>query len=474
MSSLPLTTTTPVATATPVAPSARAVPPAVDTCDASAARAQTYPRAIAISFATLLFLAPLAFGAVEPAAWGAISVATAALLAFWANHIARSREAAIHISPLYILGLLFFALAAFQLLDNRSLDPFSTRESLLKLGADLGLFFLAGQLWSQARSGAGAARTLDQAWLGSAAGLYTFGVAVFAILQFFSSNGLLYWTVRPRWAGWIFGPYVNHNHYAGLMEMLIPISAAWAISATGKWPGWSRRARSRGRARRAFAAFLVLVPIASVLLSGSRGGCLALLAEAGILGAILLRRPAGTHGRRTAAGALLALAASLLCFFLLDPGGLSQRLAGTASLSQASDATLGERLTVARDSPRIIRDHPGLGIGLGSFEAVYPGYRSFPTDLVWDHVHNDYLEAIAETGLVGALLIAAAVVLFFRMAFNRLDERLRTPAGWIEIGAAIGCIGLLVHSLSDFNLHIPANAAWFAACIAIATSHCKS
>jgi O-antigen ligase len=465
MSSLPL------ATVTPAAPQSRALP-AANAYEAGEVRLATYPRAITVSLTALLFLAPLAFGAVQPWAWGAIGVTAAALLVAWTIHSLRHHEATIFISPLYLPAVLFFAFGMFQLVGRSSLDPFSTRESLLKLGADLVLFFLAGQLWSRASSGGSrsSTHTDHRARLVPAVALYSFGLAVFAILQFFSSNGLLYWTVRPRWGGWIFGPYVNHNHYAGLMEMLIPISAAWVISETSGSLRSPRDTSSTRRSRDVLLAFLVLVPIASVLLSGSRGGRIALLAEAGILSAILLRRAAGIH-RRTAAGAFLVLAASLLCFFLLDPGGLTERLTSPASLSQASEATLGDRLIVARDSLRIVRDHPWLGTGLGSFEAVYPGYRSFPTDLVWDHAHNDCLEAVADTGLAGAVLIAAALILFFTLAFTNLGERLRTPLGWIELGAALGCIGLLIHGLSDFNLHIPANAAWFAVCAAVATSH---
>jgi O-antigen ligase len=124
---------------------------------------------------------------------------------------------------------------------------------------------------------------------------------------------------------------------------------------------------------------------------------------------------------------------------------------------------------VAIDSLRIWRDHPWLGTGLGSFETAYPRYRSFPGDAVYDHAHNDYAEALAETGLVGGVLILAAIVLFFRIAFRDLATRLRHEVGWIQLGAALGCCGLLIHSLVDFNLHIPANAAWFAVSAAIAT-----
>src|SRR5207302_6569539 len=76
----------------------------------------------------------------------------------------------------------------------------------------------------------------------------------------------------------------------------------------------------------------------------------------------------------------------------------------------------------------------------------------------------------AETGLIGAVLILSALALFFRLAFQDLHHRLRSEGGWIRLGAAVGCCGLLLHSFFDFNLHIPANAAWFATLAALATT----
>jgi hypothetical protein len=65
--------------------------------------------------------------------------------------------------------------------------------------------------------------------------------------------------------------------------------------------------------------------------------------------------------------------------------------------------------------------------------------------------------------------MVVALVMFFGLAFRKLGQRLRDDAGWIQLGAAIGCCGLLVHSLVDFNFHVPANAAWFAVLASVAT-----
>jgi O-antigen ligase len=281
-------------------------------------------------------------------------------------------------------------------------------------------------------------------------------LALFAIFQFFSSQGLIYWTVKSP--GWTFGPYVNHNHYAGLMEMLIPLSVASALPALRKDP-------SAG-----LLGFVILIPIASLLLSGSRGGFLSLLVEV-LLAAVLVFWCGPRPARKVTAlvGGAAILAAALL-FFWMAPRHIAERLAQMGDSKHQPEVELRERLVVARDSLGIFREHPWLGAGLGSFETAFPRFQSFPSDFRWDHAHNDYAEALAETGLAGGALILSALGMFFWLAFRNLRQRLRHRAGWMQFGAALGCCGLLVHSFADFNLHIPANAAWFAVCVAIATS----
>jgi hypothetical protein len=76
---------------------------------------------------------------------------------------------------------------------------------------------------------------------------------------------------------------------------------------------------------------------------------------------------------------------------------------------------------------------------------------------------------LTETGLAGGVLILAALVLFIPITFGNLIVQLKHEAGWMQLGAAMACCGLVVHSYADFNLHIPANAAWFAFCAGLAS-----
>jgi O-antigen ligase len=425
------------------------------------------------SLIATLLAAPLAFGAVEEWAWGAMAVVAFLLLFLWSMANVRQGSLKILWSPLYLPAGLFFLLGAIQLAGRLTMDRIATREALLKLATDLILFFLAAQLFSAPASGGslltgsairrGAARydtsksdILFDSPLCWTIVAYTFLLALFAIFQFFSSQGLIYGVVKSP--GWTFGPYVNHNDYAGLMEMLIPLSVASALPAVRK------------DLSAALIGFVILIPVASLLLSGSRGGIISLLVEI-LLAAALVFGCGPRQARKVTAlvGGGVILTAALL-FFWMAPRHLAVRVARMRDGNLPPEVQLSQRLVVAKDSLGILRDHPWLGAGLGSFETVYPRYQSFASDFLWDHAHNDYAEALAETGLAGGALILSALGGFFWLAFRNLRERLRHPARWVQFAAALGCCGLLVHSFVDFNLHIPANAAWFAVCAAIATS----
>jgi O-antigen ligase len=402
-----------------------------------------------------LFGAPLAFGAVQTWAWASVTLLALATLTLWGFAGLRQGVLRIYWSPLYWPAIIFLALGVAQFFTGLTRDSFATREALIKLVTDFILFFLAGQLF------AGASR---RAWrrFGLVVTLYAFGLALFAIFQFLTAPGLVYWTIKPAGGSNVFGPYVNHNDYAGLMELLIPISAAYAFTR-----------RSRGLSR-AFLAFALSIALASMLLSGSRGGLIALISEVLIFALVLVGLKPPTHWRYPALACALGLAAGATLFVWIDPGYIAKRLVTVANIAQTPEITLGQRLVATRDSLGILRDHPWLGTGMGSFGAMFPQYRSFATDAFWEHAHDDYAEGLAETGLVGGLLLATGIVIFVRLAFRNLKERLAYSVGWIQFGGALGCSGFLVHSFVDFNLHIPANAAWFSVCLGLATAQSRT
>ena len=400
-----------------------------------------------------LMAAPLAFGAVQPWAWAAMSLAIVLLALAWAVGRARASSLTLLWSPLLIPLIATLGLALVQLFAGVSMDTAATRESAIKLAVYALLFFLALQCFSAASS-----RHWRQ--LGLVVTIYAFALALFAILQFFASPGVLYGVIKPRWGGYIFGPYVSHNNYAGLMEMLIPLGVALALTLRPRHPG------------RPLVLFAVLIPVVSVLLSGSRGGIIALLAEFALLTLVVFRaQPASLQRNRALIGGFAVAFLAGASFFWLDPGGVWQRW---EQLSDSRELTANMRAQVSADTLRMARGHLAYGVGLGAFAAAYPAYQTVVTDDVIDYAHNDYAQFLAEGGAAAAILTVISMVLFFRLAFRRVRGRLQEPTGWLQLGAAIGVCGILVHSLLDFNLHIPANAAWFAFCAALATARPNS
>jgi O-antigen ligase len=398
------------------------------------------------SLIVLLMAAPLAFGAVLPWGWGAIAVVAACLLVLWAAGSVRVSSVKLIWSPLYVSFAVFLLLAWAQIQFALTLDRVGTREALIKLAAYVIIFFLAQHLFADAS---------QRVWrrTAGAVALYAFAMALFAIIQLFASPGLLYGFIKPRWGGMVFGPYVYHNAYAGLMEVLIPVAVVFALSLRPRHPA------------KPFLLFAIFVCMVSVFLSGSRGGLIALAVEFALLaGAIFLGEP-GTRKRALVAGLVLTAIAGA-SFSWLDPGDIWKRWEAVA---HTPEIAMGDRDKVTMDTLRMSRDHLAHGIGLGAFETVYPKYQSIATDLVYDYAHDDYAQLFAETGVLGWIFAPASIVIFVLLSFRDLRSRLEHPVGWLQLGAAVAVCGLLVHSLFDFNMHIPANAAWFAFCAALAT-----
>ena len=114
-----------------------------------------------------------------------------------------------------------------------------------------------------------------------------------------------------------------------------------------------------------------------------------------------------------------------------------------------------------RDTWRIFLDHPFVGTGLGSLQLVYPPYESLYDGKIVNHTHNDYLEVLAETGLLGGICCAWFLGVLLVQSLERLRPFNNSFSGVLQLSGLVACSGFLVHSFVDFNLHIPANALLF-------------
>ena len=382
--------------------------------------------------ALLLIFAALAFGAVETWAQFILNASAAGLLLLWASEQALRGRIRLEWNPLY-LPLCIFAVLLLVQMTGPSAYPYVTGRSLLSGAAYGAFFFLSVQIF--------ATRERVQQLCGA---LVSFGavVALFALIQHMAGNGRIYWIVLPQEGGRIFGPYVNRNHYAGLVELLLPLALVWSLD---------RRVPGPKRALLAFSAFLMA---ASVLVSASRAGILALAVEAAFF---VLIAVANRNGKLVLRITTFGVSAVVLSWWL-SRGTLVDALSRIGEL----------RPSITADTLRMIWQRPLLGWGAGTYEWIYPRFRSAWSPWVIDHAHNDYLELVAESGVVGGMIAIAFIAILYRLGLQTL--RLRGNASSLRFAALTGCTGLLIHGFLDFNFHIPANAALFFVLAAVAVS----
>jgi O-antigen ligase len=116
----------------------------------------------------------------------------------------------------------------------------------------------------------------------------------------------------------------------------------------------------------------------------------------------------------------------------------------------------------------LLQERPLVGQGAGSFEAVFPQYPGSDIRIHFDHAHNDFIQFAVELGLLGSLPLAAFMLLALWYALRALWRRKSVYRSGVGFAAAMGIIALLIHSSTDFNLQIPANAATLVVLCAIA------
>jgi len=385
--------------------------------------------------AAMLMFAPLAFGAVQAWAIWVLQSTSIVLFAIWAMRQVRAGQFAFTLSPLFAPMFAFAALVMVQLLFSSAYRHATYSQLLLYLAYGIVSFLISQTL----------TRTTQVRNLATALVIYGTCLAIFAVLQSLTSPEKIYWIKTPTFSGRIYGPYVNHNHYAGLIEMLVPIPLVFAFSHY-----------AHGR-KRWLAASVAAFMGATIFLSGSRGGMAAFAVEIAIFFYFLFRQR-----RQNRSGMLLCgfLLLALISVAWIGGNEVSARLA-TLEPVKHNDLSADMRLRIYSDAVGMISKRAILGWGLGTFPDVYPQFRSFYTNLSVNRAHNDYLQMLCETGVLGLAITIWFLVVTIRAAIRKSRNWPRDVNGAVAVSSLLGIAGILAHSLVDSNLQIPANAALF-------------
>lgn len=401
---------------------------------------------VAIAAGVILIAAPLGFGATSTLASLLLVAAAWLLLLFWLAERVYAGNLPLFTHPVAAPVALLLGFTAMHWAVKISVAPVATELEWLRWVGYVALGIVGVSCFDT-----------PQRLRGLAAALAVAGcaIALLGITQYLTSSGKLYWVWELENGGRLFGPYVNRNHFAGLMELWCPLALGMALLPQNSLP------------RRWFWAALALVMGAAVVLSGSRGGALSL---AVVVVAFTLLITAQRGGRRAVLGLLIAMVLVAGIVLALDQGEALERYKNILRPHQVQqEEAAAYRLAAWRDTLVLFRHNWAIGSGLDTFATLFPGVRSFATDKIWTHAHNDFLQFLAETGLVGGALGMWVLAAGGTESVRNLKRTSGTATGAILAGVASGCVGFLTHGWLDFNFHIPANAASFAVLAAVLT-----
>jgi tetratricopeptide (TPR) repeat protein len=421
-----------------------------------------------IAFAAVLLASPWPFGSVTPRPASLLAVTLVVLFAFTLSRQFLSGRVAV--PPGWLFAILAFALFGLQLVPlpggivrtfapavadlcaplvtelfingwhPSSIEPFRTVWSVLLLVSLASGYYLASRFSRRAR---------DREVLAAVVVLLGLALSLFAVYQRAKWGTVLYGRF-PTPSATPFGPFVNHNHFAGFVE-------ASALLALGTALGLARR---HGSLALLFGGAAAMMGIAHVL-SHSRGGFLA--AGAGLVTLALLSYRREGKGQGIVLVSALAVSSFLLVF---APSGVFDRLSSIGN--PEADDSVQFRLTLWSDSLGLAGGSPLIGTGLGTYASAIPGYRTGLDETRAEYAESDWLQLLCEAGAMGVLIAFGFLFAVIRRAHSEIRSQPSERLRGIGYGALAGIVALVIHGLYDFNLHIPSNVLLFAVLLGIA------
>lgn len=449
----------------------------------------------------LIVLPPLALGSVAPWAQRILFVCSAALLSAWGLRCAWSGSIRFIKTLLWLFPIVFLLIAVAQVIPlphqtmrtispgtyetyshvfqpasvegrrwTLSLSPYHTKVATTRFLMLFLIFFVVVNYLRKTWQAMGL--VIAMLFIGSFEVLYGFA-------QKLSGDPHIFWIPRLYNLDAVAGTFHNKNHFAGLLEMTFPAGLGLLLSMRASGVGMRRERQPCGvGARVALDGHLGSLRTYAMILVGSvcvlqALGILFSLSRAGIFSAVIailcFFAFAGTmSGFRRNAVLLLVVVAAI--FALAISIGVQIVIEVSQDAVRGQSTSWLDRVDLSKSALRYIKDYWVLGSGFGTFGVVFPRYQSGRFGDQWaDFLHNDALQAVCEMGIVAGGFFLVGILLIFLSAVSNLLRRGPLTWRWVGIGCAVGVLGMLIHSLFDYNLgKINSNAILFTVLLGIA------
>jgi len=302
--------------------------------------------------------------------------------------------------------------------------------------------------------------------------IFAVPLALFGIVSRELNNGLVYWFWKPQTGGGsgAFGPFVNRNHFAGWMLMACCVSIGALLGEVERvvvrkssgWRDWVSWLSSRAASRLILTTAASVVMSISLVWTMSRSGIVSFVVAIGCFMWMLSRRMKLPR---------LPRALVVIALVLLLAVALGWRGAGRIIEWFQDPRDLLGRLDAWRDGWRLIKDFPLTGTGINTYSVAMLFYQRSNAGWHLAQAHNDYLQLVAEGGVLVAVPAVTAMLSLAAAVRRNLESARRETRGyWIRAGAAVALIAIAVQEGVEFSLQIPANAFLFCTLAALALS----
>lgn len=397
----------------------------------------------------ILIFSPLAFGAARLQEFLVVQALGSGVLLLWLVRVWLNDRPKFLLPPISwaVLVFLGYAIARYLTCDVEYVG----RQELLRIIVYAALFFAVQNHLHRQEST-------------QIIGFTLFGLAAllsfYALYQFLTASGKV-WQVSTGYVGRGSGTYINPNHLAGFLEMLLPLAIAYVIVGRGK------------ALTKILIGYSALAMAVGIAVTASRGSWVAVgLALIGLALLLLLQK-----SFRWSALILLGLLTLSSVIALKKMDYVKKRIDMTFVGGKVEMQT---RLVLWDSAIRMWHDHAWLGVGPGHYDLRFRAYRPATVQLQPERTHNEYLNTLADWGLIGTTIIASAIGLLavsvtkiwrhVQRGDRAFSSNLSDKFAFV-LGSAAGLSALLLHSSVDFNFHIPANAIVAVTLMALLSSH---
>jgi O-antigen ligase len=405
----------------------------------------------------ILVFGPLAMGAVDTLEFLVIQGLTVAVMLVWALRLWVSPKPRLLWPPLGWMVLAFAALAVGRCL-TADIEYVARLEMIQVLMYAFLFFAIVNNLYRQ-----------ESVQIISFTLIFlAMGISCFAVYQFLTHSNRVWDYVSP-YLGRATGTYISPNNFAGFLELLLPLAVACVLVGRMK------------PVVRILLGYSALVMLAGMVVTFSRGGWVAVaVALLVLLGTLFFHR-----NHRLPAFLLLVALIGGGAFFTANY--LSRTLSYISrveveTLQDKPENILNFRTGMWATAEQMWQDHFWWGVGPAHYDYRFREYRPESIQMSPDRAHNDYLNLLADWGATGGIIVLAGMVTF-GAGLRKTWRYVRPPENDFGrgmsnrfaffLGASAGLFALAVHSVVDFNLHIPANAILGVTLLALLSSNLR-